>query len=147
MEKINILQFLPYFPPRDGWIQTVAQSLSKFYIKNWLWIVFNLTFWVWQEKIMSDQNLKSDRIFYKNNKIWYKKQNYEVIVLPAFDIVYNYPFPKFRSKDFWLAFAYLKTKKIDKPLYYIVCETKEGNWGIDKEGLSEDSYRKQLRRK
>jgi ribosomal protein S27E len=31
--------------------------------------------------------------------------------------------------------AFLATKKVDKPQYYIKVETSEGNWGIDIDGL------------
>jgi ssDNA-binding Zn-finger/Zn-ribbon topoisomerase 1 len=31
--------------------------------------------------------------------------------------------------------AFLATKKVTQGLYYIVVETPEGNWGVDKEGL------------
>lgn len=31
--------------------------------------------------------------------------------------------------------AFLLTKRVDKPAYYIVVETSEGNWGLDVKGL------------
>jgi hypothetical protein len=34
-----------------------------------------------------------------------------------------------------VARAFLKTKKVEKQYYYIMVETPDGNWGLDKEGL------------
>jgi hypothetical protein len=31
--------------------------------------------------------------------------------------------------------TFLKTKKVEKQYYYIIVETPEGNWGVDKEGM------------
>jgi ssDNA-binding Zn-finger/Zn-ribbon topoisomerase 1 len=31
--------------------------------------------------------------------------------------------------------AFLATKRVDKPVYYILVETPEGNWGIDVKGI------------
>lgn len=87
MKKINIIQFLPYFPPHKWGLETVAEEFSKYYVKWWYWDVLNIVFWVWQKKWI-----------YK-----YKQDWYNVLIIPAFDIIPNYPFPKVRKKQFWRA--------------------------------------------
>lgn len=41
----------------------------------------------------------------------------------------------YKGKDAESAKEFLKTKKVDKQLYYIIVETPEGNWGLDVKGL------------
>jgi hypothetical protein len=41
----------------------------------------------------------------------------------------------YRAPDVQAAKAFLNTKKVSEPLYYILVETPEGNWGVDTEGL------------
>ena len=38
---VNLIQFLPYFPPHKWWLETVAEELSFFYVKNEYGEVFN----------------------------------------------------------------------------------------------------------
>jgi len=97
MKKINIIQFLPYFPPHKWGLETVAEEFSKYYVKWWYWDILNIVFWVWQKKWI-----------YKYNKDWYN-----VIVIPAFDIISNYSFPKFWKKQFWTAVKEAKEFKAD----------------------------------
>lgn len=47
--KLNIIQFLPYFPPHKWWLETVAEEWSYFYVKKAFWEVINITFDVGQE--------------------------------------------------------------------------------------------------
>lgn len=35
------------------------------------------------------------------------------LLIPSFDLVYNFPVPKFRSKDFWKSFQIIKNKHPD----------------------------------
>ena len=91
---INLIQFLPYFPPHKWGLETVAEELWSYYY----WEVLNITFDVWQDYNNSDL----EYIFWKNNtKIWYKNKNYIVYLLPSFDLVFNFPFPKFWKKEFF----------------------------------------------
>ncbi len=41
----------------------------------------------------------------------------------------------YRGQDAESAKAFLMTKRVDEPQYYIVVETPEGNWGLDVKGL------------
>jgi glycosyltransferase involved in cell wall biosynthesis len=98
MKKINIIQFLPYFPPHKWWLETVAEEFSYFYVKKWFWEVINIVFDVWQDYY--DKNLD----YIKNKRlelIWYKKNWYTVYLLPSLDIIPNFPFPKFWERKFW----------------------------------------------
>jgi phage FluMu protein Com len=41
----------------------------------------------------------------------------------------------YQAGDAESAKAFLAAKKVDKPQYYIIVETPEGNWGVDVKGL------------
>ncbi|MBN1202439.1 MAG: hypothetical protein JXJ20_11330 [Anaerolineae bacterium] len=48
----------------------------------------------------------------------------------------NNTYEVYKGTDAESARAFLKTKTVTQPLYYVVVETpSEGNWGMDKEGL------------
>jgi hypothetical protein len=34
---VNIIQFLPYFPPHKWWLETIAEELSFFYLSKNYW--------------------------------------------------------------------------------------------------------------
>lgn len=80
---MKIVQFLPYFPPHKGWVETVAEEFSKYFVSEKCWEVLNLTCSVGQSSLQS-----------------YEKDGYKVFILPAFDIIPNYPVPKFWTKQF-----------------------------------------------
>lgn len=105
-EKINIIQFLPYFPPHKWWLEIVAEEFSYFYVKNWYWNLINIIFDVRQE--INNKSVNLNEINYieliKNkswNIIWYRQKGYIVYLLPSFDLISNFPFPKFWKKQFW----------------------------------------------
>lgn len=81
---MKVVQFLPYFPPHKWGLETVAEEFSKYFISEWCWEVLNIVFWVWQEEWVKE----------------YKKDWYKVLVIPAFDIIPNYPVPKFWTKQY-----------------------------------------------
>lgn len=93
MQKINLIQFLPYFPPHKWWLETVAEELSYFYVQKWYGEVINVVFDVGQ--------LETKK---------YQQRWYSVYLLPSFDIIPNFPVPKFWKKEFWEIF-----KKIIPP--------------------------------
>lgn len=49
-EKINIIQFLPYFPPHKGGLEDVAEWMSSAYVQAWHGEVLNVVFSVGQER-------------------------------------------------------------------------------------------------
>lgn len=63
----------------------MAEWFSKNYVKYWYWDVINVVFNVWQSF----------------NSWVYEKDWYKIYILPAFDIIYNYPVPKFWKRSFW----------------------------------------------
>lgn len=81
---MKVAQFLPYFPPHKWWLETVAEEFAKYFVSEKCGEVLNVTFWVWQEKWVKE----------------YEKDWYKVLVIPAFDIIPNYPVPKFRTKQY-----------------------------------------------
>lgn len=89
--QINILQFAPYFPPHKWWLETVAEEIAGYWTKKWYWEVINITFDVWQDKTIN-----------------YSQKWYKVLLLPSFDIISNFPVPKFWKKEFWSVLKELK---------------------------------------
>lgn len=43
----------------------------------------------------------------------YDKDGYKVLIMPAFDIISNYPFPKFWQKQFWSVLSEVKQRNPD----------------------------------
>ena len=41
-DKINIIQFMPYFPPHKWWVETVWEEIGKYWTKNDFWSFINL---------------------------------------------------------------------------------------------------------
>jgi len=80
MTKINIIQFLPYFPPHKWWLETHAQERWFWREKKWYWDVINVVFDIWY--------------FSK------KDLNEKLILIPAVEIIPTFPIPKFRKKEF-----------------------------------------------
>ncbi len=98
-ELLNIIQFLPYFPPHKWWLETVAEEWSYFYAKKSFWDVINITFDIGQNISQIEQkDLIKDK---KQEIIWYYKNWYKVYLLPSFDIIPNFPVPKIWKKNFW----------------------------------------------
>ena len=83
--KINIIQFTPYFPPHKWWLETVAEEIWEHWMKQRYGNFINVTFSIGQEDWILD----------------YEKDGYRVLVIPAFDIVPNFPIPKIWDKKFW----------------------------------------------
>ena len=91
-EKMNILQFTPYFPPHKWGVETVAEEIADYWTKKWYWEVINVTFDVWQDQTTH-----------------YSQKWYKVFLLPSFDIISNFPVPKFWKKDFWRVLKELRS--------------------------------------
>ncbi len=102
-EKMNILQFTPYFPPHKWWVETVAEEIADYWTKKWYWEVINITFDVGQE-----------------NNVNYIQKWYKVFLLPSFDIIPNFPVPKFWKKEFWGVLKELKNYIRDNNTSHLV---------------------------
>lgn len=90
--KINIIQFLPYFPPHKGGLEDVAEWMSSSYVQAGHGKVLNIVFSVGQSSESGS----------------YEKDGYSVIIVPAFDLVKNFPFPAFWKKEFWKVFGEIR---------------------------------------
>lgn len=93
---MRVAQFVPYFPPHKWGVETVAEEFSKYFISEKCWEVLNVTFSVGQKSLQS-----------------YEQEGYKVLVLPAFDIIPNYPFPKFWKKQFRFVLNQVKKRNPD----------------------------------
>lgn len=85
-EKVNIIQFLPYFPPHKWGLETHAQERGFWREKKWYWNVINVVFDLWY--FPSPPN--------KGDKGGLDK----LILIPALEIIPTFPIPKFRKKEF-----------------------------------------------
>ncbi len=96
MKKINVVQFAAYFPPHKWGYETHAYQRAKHWTKEGFWKITTVTFSVWQIQ-----------------KGVYSIDGFEVLVLPAFEIISTFPFPKFRHKDFRAIIKKIKTLNAD----------------------------------
>ncbi|MDD2907169.1 MAG: glycosyltransferase family 4 protein [Candidatus Gracilibacteria bacterium] len=102
--EINIIQFMPYFPPHKGGLETVGQEIGINWKKNNLGNFINIITSFNQELVL-EQN---EKIFYKNEIIGYKKNDIIHLVIPSFEIINNFPMYKFWDKKTKLIFKYVK---------------------------------------
>ena len=93
---MKVAQFLPYFPPHKWGVETVAEEFSKYFVSENCWEVLNVVFSPGQETFVP-----------------YDKDGYKVLIMPAFDIISNYPFPKFWQKQFWSVLSEVKQRNPD----------------------------------
>ena len=93
---MRVAQFVPYFPPHKWGVETVAEEFSKYFISEKCWEVLNVTFSVGQKSLQS-----------------YQQDGYKVLIIPAFDIISNYPFPKFWTKQFRSVLKQVKNRDPD----------------------------------
>ena len=93
---MKVAQFLPYFPPHKWGVETVAEEFSKYFVSENCWAVLNIVFSPGQESFSP-----------------YCKDGYKVLIMPAFDIISNYPFPKFWKKQFWSVLSEVKQRNPD----------------------------------
>jgi len=93
---MKILIFCPYYPPHIGGLETHADEFNKYLSQNGIDIT------VFTPKL--PVNAPESEIKYNNVKI---------IRFPAFEIIPNYPLPKFWSLKFWSLFSQLFKQKFD----------------------------------
>ena len=105
-KKINIIQFMPYFPPHKWGVETVWEEIWKYWVKNNLWFFINII-------TEFDQNIElweNQKIIFENEIIWYKKDWYEVLICPSLEIINNFPIYKIWNKKYKLILKYLNDK-------------------------------------
>ena len=105
-EKINIIQFMPYFPPHKWWLETVWEEIWKHWVSNELWFFINIVTDFEQWTMFN----RYENIVYAWEKIWYFKDWYEVLVIPSFEIINNFPVYKIWSSEYKLVKKYLAEK-------------------------------------
>lgn len=94
---MKILQFLPYFPPHIWGVEAFAKERSSAFCEQKKWKLINVVFSPGQP-----ENLTS-----------YEQDGYRVIILPAFELISNFPVPKIRSPIFWSQIQKIKAEKAD----------------------------------
>ena len=94
---MKILQFLPYFPPHIWGVEAFAKERSSAFSEQKKWKLINVVFSPGQP-----ENLTS-----------YEQDGYTVIILPAFELISNFPVPKIRSPTFWSQIEKIKAEKAD----------------------------------
>lgn len=112
MKKINILQFISHFPPYKSWLWIVAQEIADFYTLYQFWEVINLV--CENEQMIFLQHQSNDQVIeHQWKRIWYIINWYEVLIVPSFDVIYNFPCPNIFSAQFKVIMNYVASKKID----------------------------------
>ena len=95
--NMKILQFLPYFPPHVWGVEAFAKERSSAFSEQKKWKLINVVFSPGQP-----ENLTS-----------YEQNGYTVMILPAFELISNFPIPKIRSTTFWSQIQKIKAEKAD----------------------------------
>ncbi len=106
MQKINLIQFLPYFPPHKWWLETVAEEIWIYWEKNNLWKCINII----TSFNQNNEIIENEKIVLNWEVIWYIKYWVENLVIPSFEIINNFPVYKIWSKKYKLIKKYLKEK-------------------------------------
>ena len=92
--KKTIIQFLPYsYHIHTGWLEKIAQTLSDGFNKSDDWHCINIASGI------------------RRGYIWEIKDTQDTIFVPSYDIVYNYPIAKVRTKKFRSTLSYMKKYK------------------------------------
>jgi len=102
---LNIIQFMPYFPPHKWWLETVWEEIWINWKKSNLWGFLNVITSFNQEEEFE----KNEKIIFENQIIWYKKNNIVNLVIPSFEIINNFPMYKIWNKKSRLILKYLKS--------------------------------------
>jgi len=84
---MKLLIFSPYYPPHNGGLENFTDELNKYLDKK------DVRITVFTPHIPNDSQELETRF-----------QNAKIIRFPAFEIVRNYPFPKFWTCRFWSLF-------------------------------------------
>ncbi len=100
-----LIQFISQFPPFRGGLWEIAKEISVRAAKSGTQVINCIS------SAKQDKNsiIDVDRILFQNQYIGYRKDGYQVLIIPSFDIIYNFPCPKFRTREFFLIMSYLSS--------------------------------------
>lgn len=102
-----IRQRLAYYPPHLGWLETHAQQRAYHWHKITGNKVINFI-----GSTHQTLNNKKNTIIHKWKTIWYETPSDINIIMPDWEVIPNFPLPKFRRLDFWDRVSYIyKTYK------------------------------------
>ncbi len=121
-DKINIIQFMPYFPPHKWWVEFVWKEIGEYWTKNNFWKFINIVSNFDQDVFLVSSNL--EKITFLDTVIWYKKDNYEVLVIPSLEIINNFPVYKIWSKRYMLIKNYLNSKLNSSNSFRVITHTR-----------------------
>lgn len=93
---MKILIFCPYYPPHIGGLESHADEFNKYLSQKGM-----------------DISVFTPRLPHGVPECENKYGNVRIIRFPAFEIVSNYPLPKFWSLRFWKLFSFLFKQKFD----------------------------------
>ena len=93
---MKILIFCPYYPPHIGGVETHANEFNKYLSRHGIGII---VFTPRLPKNALEKELKYEEV--------------KIIRFPAFEVIPNYPLPKFWKLKFWKLFCGLFKEKFD----------------------------------
>ncbi|NRH20794.1 glycosyltransferase family 4 protein [Candidatus Gracilibacteria bacterium] len=92
----RVMHFVPYFLPHQGGLEMYVKEWAENYVK-----------------IGGECSIVTFSGGQKEKELYREENGYNIIILPAFDIVNSFPFPKFWKIDFWRGISAAKKWKAD----------------------------------
>lgn len=89
---MRVVQYIAYFPPHVWGLESHAAQRAKRWVAQWCGSCLVATYSVGQ----TAQTLA------------YERDGYHVVVIPAFEIIPTFPFPKFWTRKYWQAHRRIK---------------------------------------
>ena len=103
----TLIQFISHFPPSRGGLGEIAKEIAFYATQVLDYKVYNLVSSADQYiHAVTSENI----IYFENQIVGYRKDGYEVLIIPSFDIIYNFPCPKFWNKKYRVIMKYLQEK-------------------------------------
>ena len=120
---IHVIQWMPYYPPHRGWLETHAQEFAQHYLQAQYGQVITLTSsvgqWNWQAR-HTDDLIRTD----KGKVIWYRLEWEQILILPSFDIISGFPVLKLWHPRYRSIMRYLRTQRKLRSQDKIIIQTR-----------------------